>query len=153
MKKELPKQEPKSKPLWILALYLVLIFLAAGEYVLLQASRETNRLLSTFQRIDTVKDEAIHLICGDNGFINAEIFMKANELAVLEGRSVHIPENCTVATTAIIQNDKNSKILEKLKSDPQSDPNLCYHWDSDCKSSAGGWSECTTVCHMQPEPK
>ena len=225
MKKEPPKQEPVYPPylaITLIALTLmniaqvaVMIFLLSPQIV------ETNRLLSTFQRIDTVKDgctvggkpcseskiddtdtiekakyasegpitknDALNtedcskqLINNGQGdshtfynqrFENCALY--AEEAEIEGGFMDHHPNPMafTIKFSEVPQGRKimvfhnpifrNSRfdhvIFITVKPDFQAettdDPNICYHWDSDCKSSAGGWSECTTVCHMQPEPK
>ena len=131
--KEPPKQEPKREWIFITIVLCVLIGtnfgLAAINGWVISKVEETNRLLSTFQRTDTVKDE------------KPLAWTTTSQLSLCscDGTYDDCRKNC------------EGKVghIEKTN---QSDPNICYHWDSDCKSKAGGWSECTTVCHMQPEP-
>lgn len=110
---------------WPLILLIMLVFtvLFLGEMVIGRQLAETNRLLSSFQRVDTVKEEPKnHWFCFYEGK-NAKRFCVNSDSV----GSVHFP-------------DKPGE--EKL-----SDPNLCYHWSSDCEDS----KDCKSICHMNKE--
>lgn len=175
--KEPPKQEPKREWIFITIVLCVLIGtnfgLAPINGWVVSKVEETNRLLSTFQRIGTVKDDrkvdirTFGAIC-DGKHNDLQALIVADQYAVVYGGVISIPRNCLFMGYEVEKNDKNAKnakVLEKLKSGPNpglnpnheeglilNDPNLCYHWKTDCYQDDDiGAQVCDTVCHMQPE--
>lgn len=119
------KQDPNQ--IWILVLVgaflaCILVMQIVNNFFIV----ETNRLLSTFQRMDVVKESPLA------------------DAIPYQPKSVLYPiEKCEPATPTKLG---CIKMGDDRSMDTQNDPNLCYHWKSDCDGE-----QCDVTCHLQKE--
>ena len=126
----------------VLCCFMFAAILAALVCIMLSLS-DTNRLLSEFHRIDTVKERdpidphKFGAVCdgknNDTAALNTTLWV-ASKLTW----PMMLPPNCTVS----------SLIVPDFQAETTSDPNICYHWSSDCEDP----DDCQSICHMHREP-
>lgn len=170
--------------------FLLLILFGLQGIVILQ-NEETNRLLSGFQRIDTVKEVQMRELPGaglpdDTEAIKAAVsatqksaytFIKSDEKKKIcvDGKWYKIlyvdPQHNTAILDGPIMPPVGTGIniscdplkqgfirfspgrAESIASgegqiiDDIYDPNICYHWSSDCHDG-----ECDSICRLKSEP-
>lgn len=147
---EPPKQKKEEFPHMIAFLgtvFLIGLFFVLSTFMyrdLAEGVSETNRLLSTFQRMDTVKEEPKdHWFCA---YVGLKKQFCINSGAVGQAR---IPEEII----PYAGDDPKYGVFcdgckkNRFTSDPQSDPNLCNKWKTNCHDSAIG-PQCDVVCSI-----